>query len=127
MRQKWAGKGVRVLLTQGAWAHPWPRRPGVRAPRNSFPSWFPPVISPRCIIFAYITPWSTQGLYIIFLSYFVLSCFYQELILALRAPWLPQMTTRRRHLQKITAKTFSRRKKLKVRPRRKIKVHARAP
>jgi len=41
--------------TQGARVHPWPHRPGVRTPRNSFPSRFPPVISPRCIIFAYIT------------------------------------------------------------------------
>jgi hypothetical protein len=36
-----------------------------------------------------------------------------------------------RHLQKMTTKTFSRRKKLKARPRKKrwkkIKVHGRAP
>jgi hypothetical protein len=35
--------------------------------------------------------------------------------------------TKRRHPQKIITKTFSQRKKLKVRPRGKIKVHARAP
>jgi hypothetical protein len=51
---------------QGARAHPRPRRPVVRPPRSSFPSRFPPVISFRCIIFAYITPQITRGLYIMF-------------------------------------------------------------
>jgi hypothetical protein len=44
---------------QGARAHSRPRRPVVRAPQSSFPSRFPPVISLRFLVFAYITPWST--------------------------------------------------------------------
>jgi hypothetical protein len=51
--------------------------PMVRPPRSSFPSRFPPVISSQCLIFAYITPWSTRGLYIVFLS-----CFCFELFLS---------------------------------------------
>jgi hypothetical protein len=60
---------------QGARAHPRPRRPMVSPPRSSFPSQFPPVISSRCIIFAYITPQSTRGLYIVFSSYFCFELF----------------------------------------------------
>jgi hypothetical protein len=55
---------------QGAQAHSRPRRPVVRPPRSSFPSRFPPVITLRCLIFAYITPRIARGLYIFFLSCF---------------------------------------------------------
>jgi hypothetical protein len=93
--------------TQGARAHPWPRHPGVRTPRNFFSSRFPHVISPQCITFAYITPRSTRGLYIIFLSCFVSSCFSQELIVVLRAPWPLQATTRAKGPGKLITKAKS--------------------
>jgi hypothetical protein len=62
---------------QGAWAHPSPRRLVESPPRSSCPSRFPPMISSRCIIFAYITPRSTRYLYIMFSL-----CFCFELFLS---------------------------------------------
>jgi hypothetical protein len=96
-----------VLLTDGGRVHPWPHRPGVRTPRDSFPSRFPPVISTRCIIFAYITPRITRCLYIVFSSCFVSSCFCQELILVLRAPWPLQAMTRAKGPEKLITKAKS--------------------
>jgi hypothetical protein len=83
-----------VSHTRVAWAHPWPCHLGVRTPRNSFPSRFPHVTSFRCIIFAYLIPRSPEGLYIIFSSCFVLSCFCQELISSLGEPWPLQVMTK---------------------------------
>jgi hypothetical protein len=92
--------------TQGAWAHLWSRHPGVRAHRNSFPSRFPPVISFRCIIFAYITPRSPRGLYIVFSSCFELFLSGVDLKLG-GASWPLQATTRAKGPGKLITKAKS--------------------
>jgi hypothetical protein len=65
--------------TQGVQAHPWYEDTSelVSVPVSSCDP-------ARCFIFAYITPQSTRGLYIVFSSCFVLSCFCQGIVLSFK-------------------------------------------